>query len=323
MKAAVCRSYGAPDVVEIAEVATPIARDDEVLVRVRATTVSSADWRLRTAIAPPGFALLVRLGLGICKPRRAVLGTELAGDVVDVGKAVTRFKSGDKVFAHCRDLGCHAEYRTLREDSAVALMPSTLSYEEAAALALGGTTALYFLRDLGHVQPGEKVLINGASGSVGSAAIQLARHWGAEVTAVCSAANAPLVRALGAAHVIDYAREDFTQSGRTYDVILDVVGNCSFSVAKPLLTSGGRLLLAVPSLGQLLSATLRPSRSGRRVLAGEAKERAQDLQLLTELVESGAFKPVIDQVYPFERIRDAHARVETRHKRGNVVVNLG
>ncbi len=323
MRAAVYRRYGPPEVVEITELATPTPRGDEVLVKVRATTVTSGDWRLRAASVPPGFAILIRLAFGIFKPRKATLGMELAGDVVSVGKAVSRLKVGDKVFAISSGLGCHAEYRVIRQDAAVALMPSNLSYEEAAPLSFGGTTALYFLRDQGQIRAGERVLINGASGGVGSAAIQLARHFGAEVTAVCSAGNEHMVRSLGAKYVIDYAREDFTRAGKTYDIILDAVGNCSFATVKPALAPGGRLLLVVASLGQAISAVVRPSRSGRKVLGGVVPERALDLRVLAELAEAGTFKPVIDHIYPFERIVDAHARVETHRKRGNVVVTLG
>lgn len=323
MKAAVYRRYGPPNVVELANVRRPVPADDEVLVRVRATTVTAADWRLRSATAPPGFGVLVRLAFGILGPRKAILGTELAGDVEGVGGSVTRFKPGDKVFAFCgATLGCHAEYRSIRESAGIALMPPNLSYEQAASLSFGGTTALFFLRDRARVQPGERVLINGASGGVGSAAVQLARHFGAEVTGVCSAANAQMVRELGAEHVIDYAREDFSQGGKIYDVIFDTVGNCTFARTRTALASGGRLLLAVAGLGQMLSAGVRPTRSGRRVLGGVAPERAEDLRTLAELAQTGAFKPVIDGIYPFDRIVDAHARVDTGRKRGNVVVTV-
>lgn len=321
MRAAVYHRYGPPEVVQIAELPKPIPADDEVLVRVRATTVTAGDWRLRTAIAPPGFGPLIRLAFGIRGPRKAVLGTELAGDVEAIGTAVSRFKVGDKVFAIC-NLGCHAEYRSIRQGSAIALMPSNLSYEEAAPLSFGGTAALYFLRDQARVRPGEKVLINGASGGVGSAAVQLARHFGAEVTGVCSAANAQMVRSLGAVEVIDYSREDFTKTGRTFDVILDTVGNCSFATSERALAPGGRLLQVVASLGQTISAAVRPSRSGKKVLGGVVPERAADLRMLAELAQAGRFKPVIDRIYPFDRIVDAHAHVETHRKKGNVVVTF-
>lgn len=324
MKAAVYHRYGPPGVVRIAEVPQPVPGDHEVLIKVRATTVSAADARLRSATVPPGFGLLLRLAFGMVRPRKPVLGTELAGEVEAVGRSVTRFAVGNRVFAfQGANLGCHAEYVSIREDAAIALMPGNLRFEEAAALSFGGTTALFFLRDKARIQPGERVLVNGASGAVGSAAVQLARHFGARVTGVCSAANTAWVQALGADRVIDYAREDFTRIGETYEMIFDAVGNCSFARCQPVLTDGGRLLLAVASLGQTLAAQVWPSRSGRKVLTGTAPERAEDLQVLRELDEARVFKPVIDHVYPFERIVEAHAHVDTHHKKGNVVVTFG
>jgi len=320
MKAAVCRRYGPPDVVEIAEVPRPKVGAHDVLIKVRATTVTAADWRLRSATLPRGFGVLVRLGVGFSGPRDPILGAELAGEVVAVGASVTRFAQGDKVFA-ARMGDCHAEYVAVGED-AVAPMPANLSFGEAAALTFGGLTAITFLRDKARIQPGERVLVNGASGAVGSAAVQLAKHFKAVVTGVCSAANAQLVRSLGADRVIDYATEDFTRSSERYDIIVDAVGNCAFDRCKPVLAPGGRLLLVVGTLGQMIGATIWPSRSGRKVLSGIAKVRAADLDLLKTLAESGAFKPVIDRTYPFARIVDAHAYVDTGRKRGNVVLAL-
>lgn len=322
MKAAVYHRYGPPEVVEIVELPKPVPADDEVLIRVRATTVTAGDWRMRSADVPPGFGLLMRLALGITGPRKSILGTELAGEVEAVGAAVTRFKVGDKVFAFSIG-GCHAEYRSIRETAAIALMPSNLSFEEAAPLSFGGSTALFFLRDKAHLKSGEKVLINGASGGVGSASVQLARHFGAEVTGVCSAGNADMVRGLGAQHVIDYANEDFTKSGKTYDVILDTVGNCSFESCQAALAPGGRLALVVAGLGQNLSALIRPSRAGRKILTGVAPERAEDLRFFAELAKAGTFKAAIDRTYDFNDIVQAHAHVESHRKKGNVVVRLG
>jgi NADPH:quinone reductase-like Zn-dependent oxidoreductase len=320
MKAAVCRRYGPPDVVEIAEVPRPKVGAHDVLVKVRATTVTAADWRLRSATLPRGFGVLVRLGVGISGPRQPILGSELAGEVVAVGQSVTRFAPGDNVFA-ARMGDCHAEYVAVRED-AVAPMPANLSFGEAAPLTFGGLTALIFLRDKARIEPGEQVLINGASGAVGSAAVQLAKHFKAVVTGVCSAANAQLVGSLGADRVIDYATEDFTRSGERYDIIFDAVGNCSFNRCKSVLAPGGRLLLVVGTLGQMIGAMAWSSRAGRKVLSGVASVRAADLHLLRTLAETGAFKPVIDRTYPFARIADAHAYVDTGRKRGNVVIAL-
>jgi len=320
MKAAVCRRYGPPNVVEIAEVPRPSVGANDVLIKVRATTVTAADWRLRSATLPRGFGVLVRLGVGFSGPRDPILGAELAGEVVAVGQSVSRFAPGDKVFA-ARMGNCHAEYVAVREH-AVAPMPANLSFGEAAALTFGGLTALIFLRDKARIRAGERVLVNGASGAVGSAAVQLAKHFKAVVTGVCSAANAQLVRSLGADRVIDYATEDFTRSGERYDIVFDSVGNCTFDRCKPVLAPGGRLLLVVGTLGQMIGATVWPSRAGRKVLSGVASVRAADLDLLKTLAESGAFKPVIDRTYPFARIADAHAYVDTGRKRGNVVIAL-
>jgi NADPH:quinone reductase-like Zn-dependent oxidoreductase len=240
-------------------------------------------------------------------------------DVAAVGSSVTRFAVGDKVFA--ARLGCHAEYVTVSEDN-VAPKPDNLTFDESAALLFGGLTSLFYLRDKARIQPGERVLINGASGAVGTAAVQLARHFGARVTGVCSAANAPLVKSLGAEHVVDYSREDFAQAREAYDIILDAVGNCTFARCKLALAANGRLLLVVSSLGQMVRAQVWPSREGRRVLAGTGPVRAADLLFLRELAESGAFKPVIDRSYPFTRIADAHAYVDAGRKKGNVVISL-
>jgi len=319
MKAAVYRRYGPPDVVRIEEVPRPDPKTNELLVRVRATTVSAGDARLRSARVPTGFGLMMRLGFGIVGPRKPILGWEFAGDVDAVGPSGSRFAPGDKVFGV--RMGSHAEYVVASEDSA-APMPRNLRYEDAAALVFGGMTSLFYLRDKAKIQPGERVLINGASGAVGTAAVQLAKHFGATVTAVCSASNAELVRSLGAARVIDYAKENFTQTGDAYDIILDAVGNCPFSRCERALSPGGRLLMVVASLGQMLGAMLRPSRAGRKVLVGVSATRGEDLRVLGELAESGALRPVIDRTYPLARIADAHAFVDTGRKKGSVVITL-
>ena len=229
MKAVVYERYGPPEVLTFKDLATPTPKDNEVRIRVRATTVTSGDWRVRSLNVPAGFGPIARLALGISRPRRPILGSELAGDVESVGMDVRKFQVGDQVFAFSgTGLGCHAEYKCMPESGAVALKPANLSYDEAASLSFGGTTAMSFFRR-GKLQSGERVLINGASGGVGTAAVQLAKHFGAEVTGVCSTANVELVRSLGADHVIDYTREDFTRDGRTYDVIVDTAGTASFS----------------------------------------------------------------------------------------------
>ena len=319
MKAAVYRRYGPPDVIRIEDVPTPDPGPNELLVRVRAASVSAGDARLRSARVPPGFGLVMRLAFGITGPRKPILGWDFAGEVAAVGSLVSGFAPGDRVFG--ARMGSHAEYVTVSTNS-VAAMPRNLTFEDATALVFGGMTSLIYLRDKAKIQPGERVLINGASGAVGTAAVQLAKHFGAVVTGVCSASNAELVTSLGAARVIDYAKQDFTQSGETYDIIFDAVGNCTFARCERALSPGGRLLLVVSSLGQTLGAMLRPSRAGRKVLAGVGATRAEDLRFLGSLAESGAFKPVVDRSYPFARIADAHAHVDTGHKRGNVVIAL-
>jgi len=244
MKAVVYTKYGSPNVVALAEVPKPAPKVHEVLIRVHATTVTTGDWRARSLEMPPGFGLLGRLVFGVFGPRKPILGTELAGEIEAVGKAVTRFKPGDQVFAFTgASYGCHAEYRTISEAGMIALKPTNLSFEEAAALSFGGTTALSFLQDKGGIKRGDKVLIVSASGGVGTAAVQIAKHFGAKVTGVCSTANLELVRSIGADKVIDYTTEDFAKNAETYDIILDTTGTTSFSRCGNALKEGGRLLL--------------------------------------------------------------------------------
>lgn len=266
-----------------------------------------------------------RIMFGITKPRQPVLGTELAGEVESVGNKVKKFEPGDQVFAFSSvSMGCHAEFNCMPEDGLVVLMPDNLTYDEAAALSFGGTTALNFFKR-GNLQRGEKVLVNGASGGVGTAAIQLAKYFGAEVTGVCSSGNLGLVESLGAAKVIDYASEDFTKNGETYDIIMDTAGTAPFSRSKISLNEGGRLLQILGGLPDILKGSLISLTHSRKVIAGPAKVQFEDLYFLAELAEAGEYKPVIDKRYPFEQIADAHRHVDTGHKIGNVVVlmNLG
>ncbi len=323
MKAAVYERYGPPEVLSIREVPTPVPKDHEVRIRVHATTVTAGDWRVRSLDVPTGFGLVSRLIFGITRPRQPILGTELAGRVESVGNKVTRFRPGDPVFAFAgATMGCHAEFKCLPADGAVMPKPPKLSYEEAAALSFGGTTALHFFRQ-GKLARGESVLVNGASGGVGTAAVQLAAgHFGAEVTGVCSSGNVELVRSLGAHRVIDYTREDFLESGERYDVIVDTAGTAPFSRSRRALKPGGRLLLVLGSLPGMLGAPWAALTSDKRVVAGAASERPQDVRLLGELAEAGEYRPVIGGRYPFERIVEAHRHVDTGHKRGNVVVSL-
>ena len=322
MKAIVYERYGPPEVLELKEVAKPTPKDNEVLIKTHATTVTSGDWRVRSLSVPAGFGFIMRLVFGISKPKQPILGSELAGVIESVGKDVRKFKVGDQVFAFSdASMGCHAEYKCMPQDGAVVLKPPSLSYDEAAALSFGGTTALDFLRR-GKLQSGEKVLVNGASGGVGTAAVQLAKHFGADVTGVCSTANMELVRSLGASHVIDYTKEDFTQNGETYDVIVDTVGTAPFSRSKDSLKAGGRLLMVLAGLPDMLQIPWVSMTSSKKVIAGPAAVRAEDLRFLAGLAQAGEFKPVIDRRYPFEQIAEAHRYVDTGRKRGNVIITL-
>jgi len=322
MKAIVYERYGPPDVLQLKEVGKPIPKDNEVLIKIHATTVTSGDWRVRSLNVPVGFGLISRLVFGVSKPRQPILGTELAGEIELVGKDVRKFKVGDQVFGFSgARMGCHAEYKCMPENGAVALKPPNLTYHEAAAISFGGTTALDFFRR-GKLQSGERVLVNGASGGVGTAAVQLAKHFGADVTGVCSTANVELVRSLGANHVIDYTKEDFTQNGETYDVIVDTAGTAPFSRSKGSLKKGGRLLLVLGGLPDMLRIPWVSMMSSKKIIAGPAAERVADLRFLAKLAEAGEFKPVIDRRYPFEQIAEAHRYVDTGRKKGNVIITL-
>jgi len=321
MKAAVYRQYGPPSVVGVEEVPKPEPSDHEVLVKVRASTVNSADARLRSLRLPRGFGLLARPVLGFLGPRKKILGTEIAGEIVVIGKAVTKFKVGDRVFAFPGiAMGGHAEYRVVPEDGCILTMPANTSFEAAAAISFGGTTALHFLRGLAKLQRGEAILIVGGSGTVGSAAVQLAKYFGAQVTAVTSTANIDCVRRLGADHVIDYTKTDYLRSGTQYDVILDTVGNEGHDAYRQSLTGNGRLLLCAADVPQMLGAVKALLIGKQRVFVGTAPERVEDLKFLRELVASGQFKPLIDQCFPLEGIAAAHGRVDSGRKRGSVVI---
>lgn len=322
MKAFVCPRYGGPEVLELAELPTPEPADNEVLIRIHATTVTSGDWRVRTMSVPRGLGPVARLALGFQGPRQPILGTELAGVVERVGAAVTRFQPGDEVFAFPGGkMGCHAEYRTLPEDGPIAPKPAALSFEEAASLCFGGTTALHFLRKA-RLEPGNRVLVIGASGGVGAALVQLATHGGAEVTGVTSARNYNLVASLGTHRVIDYTRQDWTASTERFDIIADTVGTATLAMCRPLLAEKGKVLAIAADLPRMLEGLWAPLSGAHRVIAGPAQERAEDIPRIGELATIGALQPVIDREYAFDEIPQAHAYVETRRKRGSVVVRV-
>lgn len=322
MKAAVYRRYGGPEVVEITDMPDPSYGTRDLLVRVRATTVSAADWRFRSATAPRGMSLLMRLYTGLFRPRRPVLGVLLAGVVEAVGPEVSEFTVGDRVVANVgAGLGCHAELRAVSADGAIAKLPESVSDAQAAALVFGGSTALHYLRDAARVQPGERVLVVGGSGAVGSAMLQVARHLGAHATGVASAANRELVESLGA-DAIAYEERDFTTASQRYDVIVDTIGAHPYARCAPVMTEGGRLVRVLADLAGLIGAALRPRRGSHRIIGGVAPERAEDLVELVALTAAGIFQPVIDSVVPFAEIAAAHARVDTGRKRGSVVVQM-
>jgi len=321
MKAAVYRQYGPPSVVSIEDWPKPVPGPDDVLIRVRASTVTSADWRIRSCSMPYGFGVAGRLAFGITTPRQPVLGSELAGDVVEIGSVVRDFAVGDAVVAFTgAKLGAHAEFCRVRADAVMVHKPATLSYETAAALPFGGTTALDFFRR-GAVRAGDRVLINGASGTVGSAMVQLAVHAGAEVTTVCSGANANAMQQLGASHVVDYTRADFAATGKQYDVIADTVGNAPYARVHSVLTTRGRLLLVLATLPEMLRAPWVNATSTHRIVAGPTAERVDDLRALVDMAVDGRFTPLIDSRFTFDEIAAAHARVETQRKRGSVVIS--
>ncbi|MFC1550010.1 NAD(P)-dependent alcohol dehydrogenase [Candidatus Neomarinimicrobiota bacterium] len=321
MKAVVCTKYGPPEVLQLKEVEKPAPKDNEILIRVKATTVTSGDVWIRSSTYPTWFWLPGRIMYGLRKPRKKIPGNELSGQIEAVGKDVTQFKKGNHVLGISWGTsfqGTTAEYKCLAEDEMVVLKPTNMTYEEAAALPVGGLTALHFLRK-GDIQEGQKVLIFGASGSVGTFAVQLAKYFGAEVTGVCSTTNIEMVKLLGADKVIDYTKEDFTKNGLTYDIIFDAVRKTSFSCCKSSLKQRGAFLtLDWPLLQALWTSII----GGRRVIAGIAKQNLEDLIFLKELVEAGKLKPVIDRCYPLEQIVEAHRYVEKGHKKGNVVINV-
>jgi NADPH:quinone reductase-like Zn-dependent oxidoreductase len=322
MQACIYEEYGPAEVVRLAEVAKPVLRDDQVLVRVHASSVTTADFRLRSSTFPSIFWLPGRLWLGLIRPKNPVLGMDFSGVVEAVGAQVTRLRVGDQVFGatSAGGRGAHAEYLAVEESGAIVHKPPSLSHEQAAAIPFGGNCALAFLSDFTKVRAGQRVLILGGSGGVGVWAVQLARTLGAHVTAVCSASNADLVRALGAHEVLDYTTQSFLDSGETYDVIFDTVGATTFAECKRALSAQGVLLPLNNDWREMLQALVTSFGGGKRLKFAVSQNTREGLEALTALIEKGDVKPVIDRVYAMAEIVEAHRHVESRHRRGSVIV---
>lgn len=322
MTAAVYREFGPADVVHLEQLPTPSPKPDEVLVKVHASTISAADQRARSRDIPRGLGLLAAFGIGMLRPSHRVLGMDAAGIVEAVGANVTRFRVGDPVIAMLGgSFGGHAEYVCLPQDAAITRAPANMSLERAVTLVFGGITARGFLGQV-VIAPGDTVLVNGASGAVGVAMVQLATELGAHVTGVTSSANRELVAALGAERIVDYAREDFTADGTRYDVVIDCVGNAPFERVEPSIVAGGALVLVVADLKAILRASGQSRRSKKRVTTTVGRYRAEDLAYLVSLAESGRYRAVIDRTVDLTEVVDAHRYVDTGHKKGNVVLRI-
>jgi 2-desacetyl-2-hydroxyethyl bacteriochlorophyllide A dehydrogenase len=326
MKAIVLTKFGPPGVLRLQEVEKPVPKDKEVLIKVHATSVFAGDAEIRRLGIPVELRLPVWVYMTFFRPKPVILGQELAGEIEAVGKDVTRFKAGDSVFAATGfGFGAYAEYTCMPEvpeamGGALAIKPANLTYAEAATVPVGGLEALHFIRQA-NIQSGAKVLINGAGGSIGTIAIQLAKARGAEVTAVDSPDKLDRLRSAGADYILDYTQEDFTKSTETYDVVFDVVGKSSFSGSIRALKPNGRYLLGNPGLSQRWQARW-TSTSGKQVIYGAGSQKAEDLVFLKELIEAGKIKPVIDRVYPLEQMAEAHRYVDTGRKQGNVAITI-
>ncbi|MGM7701410.1 NAD(P)-dependent alcohol dehydrogenase [Pseudalkalibacillus sp. Hm43] len=320
MKAVLCNRYGPPDVLEMHELEKPELQENEVLIRVHATTVSSGDSRIRNGNRKTlPLWPISKMALGIRRPRKNILGMDFSGQIEEVGKDVTQFCKGDQVYGFCGK-GTYAEYISVREAGSLSLKPSSMSYEEAASVPFGAVSALDFLRK-GKIQAGQKVLIYGASGSVGTYAIQLAKLFGAEVTGVCSTRNVELVKSLGADHVIDYKNEDYTKNGEKYDLIFDTLGKSPFSRSKKSLQEKGLYVTAVVDYREVAQILITSKFGKKKIISGIAGEDPGDLKYLKELIEEGKIKAVIDRKYTKEQIAEAHRYVDEGHKVGNVVIN--
>ncbi len=325
MKAVLHTHYGSPDLLELREVDKPIPKANEVLIAIHATTVSTGDCNVRNfTFVTKSMRPIAKLMFGIGKPWKArILGTELAGVVEGTGQDVARFKTGDRVVAFTGMAGGgHAQHACLPETGAVVIKPDSLSWEEAVAIPFGANTALYFLQDLGQIRAGQELLIIGASGAIGSAGVQLAKHFGATVTGVCSGANVELVKSLGADMVIDYTRDDFTKNGESYDLIFDVVGATTFDRCQHSLKPNGVFLQNIMELTDVVRALWTSIASRKKIKGGVAINNLKRMSFVAELVAAGKLRPVIDRSYPLERIAEAFKHVEQGHKKGNVVITV-
>lgn len=323
MKAILVTKYGEPEVLQVKEVPTPSTKENEVMLKIHAVAVNNTDPVFRK-----GKPFISRIFTGLLKPKHAIPGDVLAGEVIEIGKNVTNFKIGDRVYGYTADtLGAHAEYICLSDDSAIAIIPENISYEEAAGIVDGGYTALVFLRDKGQIGNNQKVLIYGASGSIGTAAVQLSSSYGAEVTGVCSTKNIELIKSLGIKRAIDYTKTDFTQENIKYDIIFDTVAKKSFSQCKNSLAENGVYLTTFPTLGILLKGLFQTKRKGKRALfvatgMKPANEKKENLQYISELLRDEKIKTVISKSYSMDDVAKAHRYVETGHKVGNVIINV-
>jgi len=327
MKAIVCTKYGTPDVLQLKEVDKPTPKDNEVLIRIHAATVTMGDCEMRSLKFSGLLKVLMRLGFGFRGPRKrfSILGQELAGEIEAVGNEVKLFKKDDPVFAASGfRFGAYAEYICLPEEGTLAIKPDNINYEEAAVVPVGGLEALHFLREA-NIQKGQTVLISGASGSIGTFAIQLAKYYGAEVTGVGNPKSLEVMKSIGADNVIDYTKENFTKSGETYDVIFDVIGKSSFSSCIDSLNQNGIYLIANPKMVLINREKRVAKKRDKKYISGNrdtTKERTEQLKFLKELIEAGKIKSVIDRSYPLEKTAEAHSYVEKGEKTGNVVISL-
>ncbi len=321
MKAIVCLKHGSVDVLELAELPKPTPKDNQVLIKIHASTVTMGDSEMRRLLIPAPFKTFLRVSLALKNPKK-ILGQELAGEIEAVGKSVTKFKVGDKVFAPTDiALGAHAEYKCLPEKKPIGRIPANMNYHEAATIPTGGLNGLDFVKKA-EIKSGDKLLINGAGGSIGTYATQIAKSMGAEVTCVDSIEKLEMLTSIGADYVIDYNAEDFRNSGETYDAIIDIVGSCKIADTMQSLSNGGRFIMGNPRIPETVKGLFVSKRNGKKAIAVLADYRQEDVDYLIELIEAGKIKAVIDKVYPLERMREAHQYVDSGKKKGNLVISI-